>query len=238
MNMGENHNLIINGSGSYGGGLFHKIIIRGDGTVTSDFECDEYKVFGSSEILRNGKAKKFDVFGETDIHGSLSASDVKILGNTNVGGDATLKKVKLLGTLEVGRRLSGEVADIKGSLTVKGDAEFESFISTGAFEISGLLNAGTININPRFASSSAAEIGGDTIIVKRKISLFSLFAGEGSLEAGIIEGDEIFLENTRADIVRGKRVTIGAGCEIGIVEYQDDFRADVKAVVKDHKKVG
>lgn len=236
--MGENHNIIINGSGSYGGGFFQKVIIRGDGTVTSDFECDEFKVYGSSDILKSATAKRFAVFGETDVHGNLSAGGVKILGNTTVGGIATFKKVKLLGTLEVGKRLAGEVADIKGSLTVKGDAEFESFISTGAFEISGLLNAGSININPRFASSYAEEIGGENIIVKRRPSLFSLFAGEGSLEARIIEGDEIFLENTRADVVRGKRVTIGAGCEIGTIEYQNDLQVDAKAVVKEHKKVG
>ncbi len=79
---------------------------------------------------------------------------------------------------------------------------------------------------------------GETIIVKRKSSIFSLFAGEGSLEAGIIEGDEIFLENTKANVVRGKRVTIGSGCEIERVEFQDEFRVDEKSIVKEHKKMG
>ncbi|NMD69658.1 cytoplasmic protein [Bacillus sp. DNRA2] len=235
--MSENHNLIINGSGSYGGGFFDKVVIRGDGTVTSDFECEEFKVFGSSDILKNGTAKKFAIFGETDIHENLHADEVKILGNATVAGSAVCKRLKLMGALEVGNTLSGEEAHIKGSLSVKGDAEFERFVSNGAFEISGLLNAGIIEINPRFATSSAEEIGGDRIIVKRKTSLFTLFAGEGSLEAKIIEGDEIYLENTKAEVVRGKSVTIGAGCEIGRVEYEDYFHAEKKAVVKEQVKV-
>lgn len=235
--MSEHHNLVINGSGSYGGGSFNKIKIKGDGTITSDFVCDEFRVYGSSNILKSGTAKKFDVFGDTEVHGNLNAGEVKILGNSTVAGTAVIKRLKLFGTLEVGKRLSGDEASIKGSLTVKGDAEFENFLSTGAFEISGLLNADTININPRFASSRVEEMVGETIIVKRKSSLFSLFAGEGSLEARMIEGDEIYLENTKADVVRGKRVTIGSGCEIGMVEYQEEFRVDEKSVVKEYKKV-
>ena len=204
--MAENHNLIINGTGSYGGGFYNKIKIRGEGTITSDFECKVFKTFGTSDILKNGTIGKFDVFGETDVHGNLVADEMKILGTTSVGGTATIKKSKVWGTLDVGQRFCGEEADIKGNLSVKGDAEFENFSSTGAFEIKGLLNAGSIKISPRFGTSSADEIGGEKIIVKRKRGFYPFFSGEGTLEAHIIEGDEIDLENTKADIVRGKRV--------------------------------
>ncbi|MGJ7919250.1 cytoplasmic protein [Neobacillus sp. LXY-4] len=235
--MGENHNLIINGSGSYGGGTYEKIKIRGDGTITSDFDCNVFKAYGSSNILKNGNAKRFDVLGETEICGDLNAAELKILGTASVGGTATIKRMKVWGTLDIGTRISGEDANIKGSLSVNGDAEFENFYSTGAFEIKGLLNAETIKIFPRYGSSSAEEIGGEKIIVKRKSTLFSLFSGEGILEAGVIEGDEVYLENTTANIVRGKRISIGPGCEIGVVEYNEELSVDPNALVKENRKM-
>jgi cytoskeletal protein CcmA (bactofilin family) len=235
--MGENHNLIINGSGSYGGGIYHKIKIRGDGTITSDLECEEFKVYGSSNILQNAGAKKFTVYGETEVRGDVDAQEMRIIGNTAIGGKAAIKKVKVWGTLDIGGKLSGDEADIKGSLAVKGDADFERFRSTGSFEIRGLLNAGAVKINLRFGMSRADEIGGETIIVKRKLPLFSLFTGEGYLTSREIEGDEIFLENTKADVVRGKRITIGEGCEIGKVEYKEEFAVNGNAVVKEYRKM-
>ncbi len=236
--MNETHNLIINGSGSYGGGFFNKIKIRGEGTITSDFECEVFKTYGTSSILKNGKARRFDVFGEVDIIGNLVVDEMKVFGTTAVGGTGDIKRTKVWGTLDLGDRFSGEEVDIKGSLSVKGDAEFEVFQSTGAFEISGLLNAGIIKLSPRFGTSTADEIGGEKIVVKRKLGFFPFFTGNGSLEARVIEGDEIHLENTRAEVVRGNRVHIGVGCEIGLVEYQEDFTVDVNARVKQHKKVG
>lgn len=53
----------------------------------------------------------------------------------------------------------------------------------------------------------------------------------------MIEGDDIYLENTKADIVRGNKVKIGPGCQIGVVEYRDDFTHDSKALVKITTKI-
>jgi cytoskeletal protein CcmA (bactofilin family) len=229
--------LIINGSGSYSGGMYNKVKIRGEGMITTDFECDDFKTFGTSDILKNGKAGKFSVFGETDVRGNLQCEDVKVYGTLSIGGSADFKKTQVRGTLDIQDRFTGEVADIKGGLTVKGDAEFERFHSSGAFEIDGLLNAGEINISLRFATSHANEIGGEKIIVKRKSGFIPFTKGEGILEVGLVEGDEIFLENTIADVVRGKSVHIGRGCKIGLVEYQDHFKTDEDAHIKDSKKL-
>jgi cytoskeletal protein CcmA (bactofilin family) len=236
--MGEKQNLIINGSGSYGGGIYNKIKIRGDGTITADFECEVFKTFGSSDALKNGKANLFDVFGETEVRGNLICNVMKIFGTTEVGGNATIKKAKVLGTFDVGESFSGEEADIKGTLTVNGNTEFEVFKSTGSFEIKGLLNAGTIDVSLRYGSSIANEMGGDKITVKKKSSFLPFAKGGGTLEAKVIEGDEIYLEYTKADVVRGKIVQIGEGCEIGLVEYQDSYKTDSHSVVNENRKIG
>ncbi len=51
------------------------------------------------------------------------------------------------------------------------------------------------------------------------------FVGQraGCVEADTIEGDEIFLENTRARMVRGKKISVGEGCEIEYVEYSESL---------------
>jgi cytoskeletal protein CcmA (bactofilin family) len=235
--MVNKQNLVINGSGSYGGGAYQKIKIRGEGTITADFECDAFKTFGTSEALKNARAVQYDVFGESKVRGDLRCEAMKIFGTTEVGGNASIGKAKIFGTLEVGERFSGDEANIKGSLSVKGDAEFETFKSTGSFDISGLLNVGTMDVSLRFGTSSAREIGGEKIFVKKKASFLPFNKGEGRLVARLIEADEVFLENTKADIVRGKRIQIGAGCEIGVVEYTESLKVDLEATVRENKNI-
>ena len=44
------------------------------------------------------------------------------------------------------------------------------------------------------------------------------------MSAQLIEGDNIVLEYTDADIVRGKNVVIGRGCNINKVEYTNEYK--------------
>lgn len=68
--------------------------------------------------------------------------------------------------------------------------------------------------------------------------LLKFFAADSAeLSAESIEGDEIYLENTNARVVRGNNVTIGPGCEIELVEFKNDFRQLKGAKVNDSKKI-
>lgn len=58
-----------------------------------------------------------------------------------------------------------------------------------------------------------------------------------TLEVETIEGDEIDLEGTKAELVRGKTVVIGAGCEIERVEYSGALTVDKAAKVGEQVKV-
>jgi cytoskeletal protein CcmA (bactofilin family) len=234
--MTKKQNLIINGSGSYSGGYYDKVVIRGEGTIVHDIECSEYKIFGTSEVLENAKADFMKVMGEAEIKGNLVAGEVVVLGNMTIDGKAPINHLKVRGMLEVGQNLSGKDADIKGSISVDGDVEYEAFNSTGSFEIKGLLNAETIQIGLRHSDSTVEEIGGSKISIKRKISILPFFKDDGSLVTKVIEGDDIYLENTRADVVRGNIVKIGPGCTIGLVEYTDDFSQSDESTVKTKTK--
>lgn len=232
------NNLIINGSGSYPGGCYDKIRIRGEGTIVNEVECSSFHVYGTSEAVENVKTGSVKVFGEAEVKMNLEAQDTLVMGTLMVGGRADLKKIKILGLLEVGEGLTGDEANIKGSISVNGDVEYETFDSSGEFEIKGLLTADTITVGLRFGKSSAEEIGGGKITVKKRNNSLLPFGKEtGTLVAKVIEGDEIYLENTEADIVRGNQVKIGPGCLIGVVEYRDDLTHDPRATIKTKTKV-
>lgn len=235
--MTKGQNLTINGSGSYSGGQYDKISIRGDATLVSDVECSSFTIFGTSEALENLKTESIKVFGEAEVKGNMVSEEMLIMGTMEVGGRAALKKMKILGTLDVGENLTGDEATIKGTIAVGGDVEFETFDSSGGFEIKGLLNADKINISLRFGQSFADEIGGGMITVKKKKNSILPFGKDtGMLVAKLIEGDIIYLENTKAEMVRGKNVKIGTGCEIGTVEYTTDLSQDKNATIKTKTK--
>jgi cytoskeletal protein CcmA (bactofilin family) len=234
----KKENLIINGSGDYPGGRYEKISIRGEGKIVNDVECSVFHVYGTSEIAENATAESVKILGEAEVKGNMKADETLIMGTMAIGGNALLKKIKIFGTLDVEGGLRGEEANIKGSISVNGDVEYETFDSSGGFEIKGLLNADTIKIALRFGESKAEEIGGGKITIKRKRNSLIPFVGEeGTLVAKVIEGDDIFLENTRAEIVRGKKVKIGPGCQISVVEYTEDFSEDTNSSIKLSKKI-
>lgn len=236
--MSNSQNLIINGSGSYSGGSYDKVVIRGEGTIVSDLEGSVFKTYGTSEAQANVKADMLKVRGEAEFRGSVRSRECHVLGTMSVDGKADIQKLKIYGMLEAGECLNGEKADIKGSLSVDGDVEFETFNSNGNFDIKGLLNADKITIKLRYSQSRAEEIGGGEITVKRKSVLLPFVKDEGQLVAKVIEGDTIYLENTEAGVVRGNRVTIGPGCAIGQVEYADSFSVDPDSTVKMNTKRG
>ena len=59
----------------------------------------------------------------------------------------------------------------------------------------------------------------------------------GGLEAELIEGDEIYLENTRADVVRGKQIEIGPHCKIGLIEYSESLKVHDNSDVGQQTKI-
>ena len=115
-----------------------------------------------------------------------------------------------------------------GSTRIQGDLEAEHVRLKGITEISGLLNAETIEISAG-ASSEIGDIGGGTITVRQEDTTFRFFGFSigrtPSLRTNSIEGDRVELEYTTAMVVRGKEVIIGEGCKIDRVEYTETFQA-------------
>lgn len=235
--MQERRNLVLNGSGSASGGLYNQVKVRGDGQFSDDIECNTFKIFGTSQLLGRLKTGKLSVYGDADIKQSTDIEELKIYGTVRIGEAAIVKWTKVRGTLDIRGAFRAEEADIKGTLSAQGNVEAENLAVNGGFQINGLLNAGKITVSLRFGDSSAEEIGGERIVVKRRASLIPYLKNAATLQAQIIEGDHIYLEHTRAEVVRGKHVEIGPGCKIERVEYTQKLKVGKNSIVKDSKKV-
>ncbi|MED4731159.1 polymer-forming cytoskeletal protein [Aneurinibacillus migulanus] len=239
--------LKINGSGTVGGGLFRRVEINGSGEVRGDTECEEVKINGSGRIEGTVKARFVKTNGSSVLGGELEVAELETNGSTVLRGHVQAQTIKTHGAMEakqdvtgdyvhiygsgkVGGRLRGKDIQVQGMMTVSGDCEADRFRAKGMLTIHGLLNADEVDIHVK-NRSSVQEVGGGKITVKKMGGLFSLlerfvktvFQQDDCFSADIIEGDEIYLEATKAKLVRGRKVMIGEQCEIGVVEYTDSF---------------
>lgn len=210
------------------GGHYRDVTVEGVGKVQGDVRADGV----------------FRLNGMVTVFGSIDAAEFNGDGKFKVEGNLSAESARLNGMVEVKGAVRGETLRLQGMLNVGDHCELERFEAEGGFAVGGLLNAGTIEVRMH-AKCRAQEIGGDAIRV-RKMSrsawqrvwkwMFPKWAPE--LEAGLIEGDEIDLENTSASVVRGNRVVIGNGCRIERVEYRTELLKRPGAHVKEEVKTG
>ncbi|WP_442604236.1 polymer-forming cytoskeletal protein [Paenibacillus sp. KN14-4R] len=234
----RSRDLVINGSGSSGGGVFQKVRISGSGKVTDDVQCQEFRCSGSGDVYGNVQAGNMKISGSANIDGNVTTDDLKISGSMRVDGDVSVKNIKISGHFKADGRLVAEDIELDGALELKEDCSAERFEVKGGFRIDGLLNVGKVNIQLH-GDAHVREIGCDQIEVRRNLLGISVFkmiktlfqSYHNELHVNTIEGDEIYLEYTKAKVVRGTNVTIGPGCEIDLVEYKGRYEQDKGADV-------
>jgi cytoskeletal protein CcmA (bactofilin family) len=221
------NNLIIKGSGNSTGGNFKTVNIKGNGEIDGNIECNNMKVEGGCTVYGNLEAKTVEIKGSCTVKGSCQATDIDIQGSADFDDDVS-------------------VGDIiaKGRININGNFNAEKFHMEGAFKIRGLLNSGELELKLH-GPSEAREIGGEKITVKREArfifkrleKLITPYGFNTCLITDIIEGDEIYLEYTKAKIIRGNNIELGPGCEIELIEYKDSYKQDENAVVNNYKKM-
>ncbi|GGE15101.1 hypothetical protein GCM10011571_15800 [Marinithermofilum abyssi] len=237
MKTGSKNNLVIAGSGSTSGGNYNDVKINGEGRVNGDLECVHFRTNGKSEVKGGIQAESVQVHGVSKVAGEVKVQQFKVNGHAEVQADVKSEEVKVYGYAEIKGRLSSEEVEIKGGVSIKGDCEAERFSVKGGFHIEHMLNAGNIAID-LYRTSKVKEIGGEKITIRKpshslldKVKMIFNLSGELSAES--IEGDDIYLEHTRAKVVRGNHIHIGPGCEIDRVEYKGSFKSDKEAKVRD-----
>ncbi len=169
------------------------------------------------------------------VHGDIECRICHVEGVGVIHGNVKARKMNLSGKSTVKGNISADNIILEGYATIHGNCDAETFSANGAFTLNGLLNAGDIDIRLH-GSATVQEIGGESIHVSlaNKFGLFNRFK---KLSAQVIEGDEVYLEFTKADVVRGNKVSIGRGCQIGLVEYRTDLEVVPESNVSESKKM-
>ena len=241
----ERRSVSISGSGRLGGGAYQRVAISGSGRIDGDLTAEELKISGSGRVSGRTEAGQITVSGSGKFGGPVRVDEMRISGSAKIEGPVDAKEFRSSGSFHAEGDCAAEYFKSSGSFHVGGDVEADIFKASGGFDIAGLLSADKVEI--RLAGRCAArEIGGEKIHVERPESLGAALlsglakmltgGGMAELRTTQIEGDEIHLENTIADVVRGTRVEIGPGCRIGSVEYTETLKVHDDAEVKEQKK--
>jgi cytoskeletal protein CcmA (bactofilin family) len=209
----------IAGAGDVAGGMYGAVTIAGAGTVRGDLDATVLKVAGTADLQGKVVATAVIVSGNADFGSDVQASEFTVSGTSDVRGGVGAGVLKVAGSCTIAGSVNATRVIVRGTAKIGGDVQAEVFDARGVFSVGGLLNAGTVTIE-LYGGCDAHDIGGGTVDVRLgKPWAFLPFFGDRNLTADTIEGDTVRLENTRAKVVRGADVTIGADCQIDLVEY-------------------
>ncbi len=219
--------------------------------VAGDVRAELMKTAGSCTIEGDVHADEVKIAGTQTVEGSLKAKEITSAGSLKVSEDVEAEKFLSRGGFEIGGLLSAEEVKIElggGKVTEIGGTRIE--VRRRGRPFWGWRREPRVHIHMRRGPEGLEEtlesifedLGRIGEEVSRAVGeglehAFGWSRGSGYLEADAIEGDEIFLENTKARVVRGKKIQIGEGCEIESVEYSESLEVAPGAQVKEQRKV-
>jgi cytoskeletal protein CcmA (bactofilin family) len=217
--MASSENVRVDGAGYVGGSSFGDVTINGSGTIASGVRAGRVVINGSGSTEGELTAETIVVNGSAKLHGPIHVGDLTASGTTSIGNDLDVGRLHVKGAVDVGGDISAVDIDLKGALSCGGDCQAETLTGDGAFEISGLLNEGRIDVRI-YGRCRARDIGGERISVKAsKKAVWLRPFTDMRLTVDSIEADDVILEYTTAKVVRGHNVRLGTGCQVDLVEY-------------------
>lgn len=207
-------------------GEYGDIYCAGDLKFSGSITADTIKAAGDLVADKDVKAGKISVYGDGKFKGNLDVEEISVYGDGNFLQHFKGKAIMIFGSMK-GNVIEGEKITINGELEGVEEISAEELILNGEFHVKSSMNLGYGKFQLA-GESDAKEIFCEELEVRNnRESFHGILSGliskgkGGTLKVDVIEGDEIYLENTTADIVRGKTVKIGEGSKIGKVEYSD-----------------
>lgn len=239
--MDEKSSIRILGSGTIGSGAYASVHISGSGKATGNITAEGVHVSGSGQF-KDLEAEELHISGSAAIDGTFKCGSAHISGSMHIAKDAQIDEMRISGSCRIQGQVKAKSLTASGSLTADQDVECEDMNISGGVHIRGLLNVETLLIRLG-GTSEINEIGGETIQVKRSGNapnlLTRIFSANRCfrLSCKSIEGTDIYLENTDADVVRGKTIEIGPGCRIGLIEYTDSLSDSPDSAIQKSVKI-
>ena len=242
----------ISGSGTIAAGEYNeKISISGSGKINGNIRCVSLSCSGSAKgVGAVTCSEDVKISGSCHIDESLSAKNIYASGSLKVGGDAEADaEIKVSGSIRIGGSI--KCATLKCSGSVESDREIaaEEMRISGCIRCAGLVNSDKIEIDMSGASAKSVigSMGGSQIkvcnsnggrLISRLPLLKHIVGGSGSLKVEeLIEGDVVDIEYVTSPKVVGRMVTVGAGCNIDLVQYSEKIEIHPKAKVEKYEKI-
>jgi cytoskeletal protein CcmA (bactofilin family) len=238
--------LKFSGNMTFPGGIFKRVDVNGNVTFDGDLDCLDYRVYGGGTVNGNLKSANTAIHGSIMVTGDAGGEEIDIYGDGKIDGNLKISHLKTYGKLIVRGDITADKLNVSGQLDAGGKCDAEIFTCKGAFDIEETLNAEEVNID-LYGISRVKEIVGGKIAVRKAVGnrlgkLFAVITNplefyKEQLTTDTIEGDEIAIDHTKANVVRGNKVRIGDGCVIDLVEYRDTFDKTRDASVLKHVKI-
>lgn len=208
----------------------------GASKVKGDLRADEANISGATKVQGNADVGELDSSGSLKIMGKTKADKMDLSGASKFMGKVELGKLSSSGSTKFMENLEGKNISVSGAFKAEKSIKAGTFKASGVFEIKGTLKGEEIMLKPGGRSCSIGKIsGGDILVESGGGGLFSFGKG-GSLKVEEITGDEIYLENTTAKLVKGNSVKIGPGCSIDKLEAKE-MKIHESSSVKEKEKL-
>jgi len=196
-----------------GGQHYEEFKCAGSGTVTGDLIADEAHVSGVCVIEGRCVGQEFHASGRAEIGKDVEVQEFHVSGKAAVGGDVRAQEVSISGSAKIGGGiLDAQEVNLAGAASIGGAVKTQEFNSKGQFVIGGGIEAEEVSVH----------LSGTSKVPSIKAREIEIRRGDrhGELVAQTIEGQEIYLEATRAGLVRGRNVRLGPYCSIRTVEAE------------------
>lgn len=218
----------IAGVGTTGGGDFHRVELEGVSKVDGSLDCYSFKMNGLAKVKGSICAvERFEASGKLTVDGSVKAAMAKIEGQATVRGNLDCEVLKANGFIKIVGDCRTHGCDVRGAMTVDGvlDADRLNIYMEGPVRVE-VIRAKQISVNITRSGT-----------IKRLMQSILPAPWQTQLRADRIEGDDVYLVDTTAALVRGRQVKIGAGCVIDRVEFESELIVHPDAVVRSRERI-
>lgn len=205
-------NIRIAGRGTVPAGEYNKISISGSGRLFGEVRCNNFSAFGSTKGEHVACATRFKASGASAFAGQVKARSIRAAGSFSCNGDLIAEKE----------------LHMSGSLHVGGDLQAENARVAGSARCSGALRAKSVQLQADKEMQLDSITGGSIRTRRKPISIF--FKRRVTVTSAI-KGNELDLEYVTAPCVTGRKVVIGKGCKIDLVQYSGEIQISPKATV-------
>lgn len=221
------------------GGIFENIRTSAQTDFTSSVEANEIMVDQGGDLFIKGRlnAPYITVNGVLDVMDTLETSviHVKSDGLLKVGDAMTAESLDVDGQAELSK-VRAERLSTKGTFKSTGPVDAKQFMSAGELRVAGDLSAEEVNIKVA-ANSLVNYINANTVSIKARREGLLFKDKDATLSVLEIIGNDVYVENVTADLVRGDQVTIGPNCVVKVVEYTDRYDYDESSEVLEFGKI-